>query len=214
MRGTLFKGVVLGALTSTLVLTAASALAGTGIGGVFNLGRTNTVNATSSLTGAKAGKMLQVTNTSTGAGATALGLNVAAGKTPFTVNSGTKVANLNADKVDGKEAADLVGARAAGVIWAASCNPFCQIIHGKGVAYAVEVSEGRFCVGVNGVSAQDHGSVAVVTTSYGREVARWIGAIPGNIDFVGSEFEVLTALVPSDGSSQIPASLDFTIVVA
>jgi hypothetical protein len=82
------------------------ALGGTAIaadGGNFLLGRSNSASSMTSLTrtGANAGKGLQVTNTSTGAGATALGLNVASGHTPFTVNSATKVANLNADKLDG-----------------------------------------------------------------------------------------------------------------
>ncbi len=70
-------------------------------GGNFILGKSNSASSTTSLTAPVAGKGLQVTNTSTGAGATALGLNVASGKAPFTVNSGTKVANLNADKLDG-----------------------------------------------------------------------------------------------------------------
>ena len=54
---------------------------------------------------------LQVTNNSTGAGATALGLNVASGHPPFAVNSGTKVANLNADKLDGLDSSGLVKGR-------------------------------------------------------------------------------------------------------
>jgi hypothetical protein len=72
-------------------------------GGNFILGQSNTAGQQSSLSAspAFAGKTLQLTNTSTGAGATALGLNVASGHPPFTVNSGTKVANLNADKLDG-----------------------------------------------------------------------------------------------------------------
>jgi hypothetical protein len=70
-------------------------------GGNFILGKSNSASSTTALTAPVAGKGLQVTNTSTGAGATALGLNVASGKAPFTVNSGTKVANLNADKLDG-----------------------------------------------------------------------------------------------------------------
>ena len=72
-------------------------------GGNFILGQSNSASSTTSLTrtGANAGKGLQVTNNSTTAGATAVGLNVAAGHAPFTVNSGTKVANLNADKLDG-----------------------------------------------------------------------------------------------------------------
>jgi hypothetical protein len=70
-------------------------------GGNFILGNPNSASSTTSLSAPVAGKGLQVTNTSTGAGATALGLNVASGHSPFTVNSGTKVANLNADKLDG-----------------------------------------------------------------------------------------------------------------
>jgi hypothetical protein len=78
-------------------------------GGNFILGQPNSASSTTSLTrtGANAGKGLQVTNTSTGAGATALGLNVASGHPPFTVNSGTKVANLNADKLDGLDSSQL-----------------------------------------------------------------------------------------------------------
>jgi hypothetical protein len=72
-------------------------------GGNFILGQSNSASSTTALTrtGVNTGKGLQVTNTSTGAGATALGLNVASGHAPFTVNSGTKVTNLNADKLDG-----------------------------------------------------------------------------------------------------------------
>jgi FlaG/FlaF family flagellin (archaellin) len=70
-------------------------------GGSFILGQSNSASSTTSLSAPVAGKALQVTNTSTGAGATALGLNVASGHPPFTVNSGAKVANLNADKLDG-----------------------------------------------------------------------------------------------------------------
>ena len=71
-------------------------------GGNFILGQANSAGNTTSLSAPLAGKKaLQVTNASTGAGASALGLNVATGHAPFTVNSGTKVANLNADKLDG-----------------------------------------------------------------------------------------------------------------
>jgi hypothetical protein len=80
-------------------------------GGNFILGQSNSASSTTSLTrtGANAGKGLQVTNTSTGAGATALGLSVASGHPPFTVNSGTKVTNLNADKLDGKDSTGFIG---------------------------------------------------------------------------------------------------------
>ena len=78
-------------------------------GGNFILGQSNSAGNTTSLSAPIAGKKaLQVTNTSTGAGATALGLNVASGHAPFTVNSGTKVANLNSDKLDGKDSSGFV----------------------------------------------------------------------------------------------------------
>jgi hypothetical protein len=96
----------------TLVLAlifgvATMALAGSGVGGVFNLGQNNTVNAITRLTGTVAGPSLQIINNSTGAAATALNLQVATGKTPMKVNSATKVANLNSDRLDGKSAENL-----------------------------------------------------------------------------------------------------------
>jgi hypothetical protein len=79
-------------------------------GGNFILGQPNSASSTTSLTrtGVNTGKGLQVTNASTDAGATALGLNVASGHSPFTVNSGTKVANLNADRLDGLDSTSFV----------------------------------------------------------------------------------------------------------
>jgi hypothetical protein len=94
-----FKGIVVGSVVSIVVLLAATAMAGTGIGGVFNLGQSNTVNAPSTLKGSTSGKNLQLTNTGSGGG---LGITVAAGKAPITVNqSAGKATNLNADKLDG-----------------------------------------------------------------------------------------------------------------
>ena len=99
MKGTFLKGVVLGACVSTMVLVAATAYAGTGIGGVFNLGKTNTVNATSTLQGSSS-KTLQVANSGSGP---ALGLHVQAGQPPLSTNSQTKVNNLNSDLLDGQD---------------------------------------------------------------------------------------------------------------
>ncbi len=78
-------------------------------GGSFILGGSNKANKGSSLTANVAGKTLTLKNTSTGAGASALNLNVAGTKPPFTTNSGTKVANLNADKLDGLSSAAFLG---------------------------------------------------------------------------------------------------------
>jgi hypothetical protein len=75
MKGMFFKGIILGAVTSTLVLTASVALAGSGVGGVFNLGVPNDVNATTNLHGTTAGPQLQVNNASGAAGAYAIAAN-------------------------------------------------------------------------------------------------------------------------------------------
>jgi len=104
MRHPFYKGVLLGSVVAVVVLMAATALAGTGIGAVFNLGKVNTVNRTSSLSGATKGKLLQVTNKGSGA---ALGLKVKAGRPPLAVNSTARVKRLNADLIDGLHAGEL-----------------------------------------------------------------------------------------------------------
>jgi hypothetical protein len=87
-------------------------------GGNFILGQSNSASSTTSLTrtDANTGKGLQVTNTSTGTGATALGLSVASGHPPFTVNSGTRVTNLNADKLDGIDSGGFVRGKGAHIV--------------------------------------------------------------------------------------------------
>jgi len=96
------------AVAFVLFATGATiALAGSGVGGVFNLGQSNTVNQTTTLTGSKAGPMLQIVNTNSQTGSTPLSLQTATGKPPLTVNSATRVTNFNADKVDGFHANGL-----------------------------------------------------------------------------------------------------------
>jgi hypothetical protein len=95
---------------------ASTALAGTGTGARFQLGQTNTVNAVTKLVGTVAGPSLQVDNNSADAGATALDLKVEPGKAPMRVDSDTKVANLNADKIDGKDSSDFLGADRFGAL--------------------------------------------------------------------------------------------------
>jgi hypothetical protein len=53
-------------------------------------------------------KALKIRNPNVTAGATALGLNVAPGHAPFTVNSAAKVANLNADRLDGIDSSGFI----------------------------------------------------------------------------------------------------------
>jgi hypothetical protein len=60
-------------------------------GGNFILGNPNTASSKTSLSAPISDKALQLTTTNTGAGATALGLDVASGHAPFMVNSDTRV---------------------------------------------------------------------------------------------------------------------------
>jgi hypothetical protein len=109
MRQRLRSHLTFGNVISLLALFIA--LGGTtyaATGGNFILGNPNSASSTTALTAPVAGKGLQVTNTSTGTGATALGLTTASGHPPFTVNSGTKVTNLNADKLDGLDSSAFV----------------------------------------------------------------------------------------------------------
>ena len=98
-RTTRFRSALLAA-AAALVLTAPLALAGSG-GGVFKLGTTNTVKRSSTLRGTASGPLLKLINGGTGAG---LLIHVRAGVPPLKVNSAAKVAHLNADLLDGKNA--------------------------------------------------------------------------------------------------------------
>jgi hypothetical protein len=87
------------------------ALSGVGYaatGGNFILGQDNSATSQTRLVSNNAGKVLQLRQDSTATGASALGLNVKAGKPPLTTNSTTKVENLNADLVDGLDSGAFV----------------------------------------------------------------------------------------------------------
>jgi hypothetical protein len=104
MRQKLRSHVTFANVVSLIALSVA--LGGTtyaATGGNFILGQSNSAGATTSLTSGTTGPALKLTNTNSGTGAKALALNVASGHTPFSVNSATKVTNLNADKLDGKD---------------------------------------------------------------------------------------------------------------
>jgi hypothetical protein len=98
-------------LAIMLALVVGVASAGFGAtGGNFILGKANSAGAVSKLTATVAGPALQLVNQSGASGATALGLNVASGKPPLKVNAAAgKATNLNADKLDGFQAAQLGG---------------------------------------------------------------------------------------------------------
>jgi len=126
-----FRGVVVGSATAVLVLGASAALAGTGVGGIFNLGKTNTVNGGSALSGATAGAQLTVSNTSASGRAVSLNgsssnaallVHNTAGSAdafqtpgnvaPFSVNSTVQVPSLNASLLGGRAASSFLPASA------------------------------------------------------------------------------------------------------
>jgi hypothetical protein len=73
-------------------------------------GVTNLVETTTALVGFVAdGPVLRLYNNSDTGNATALALEVEPDKAPMTVNSDTRVENLNADKVDDKDSTELKG---------------------------------------------------------------------------------------------------------
>jgi len=114
---------VLGAAVSTLLLGGAFAVASQTN---FVLGSpSNAPDAISIVTAKPVGgdpnglndRMIQLVNNSTGANASALGLQVGSGRPPFTVNSSTKVTNLNADQLDNLDSSAF--ARAKPLKWTA-----------------------------------------------------------------------------------------------
>jgi hypothetical protein len=99
------KSVIIGVGAAAAVIAITGAASGSGVGAAFNLGKTNTVNATSSLTRSTKHSMLSVTNKGAGP---ALSLNIGRGKAPFSVNSSGQVAGLNASMLSGLAASQFV----------------------------------------------------------------------------------------------------------
>jgi hypothetical protein len=96
---TLTRGVLIGAVVTAVVMLSFPVVAA--VGSNLILGKANSVDAVTSLSGAAATN-LRITNSL--AGGAALDLRVVSGAAPFKVNSTVRVANLNADRVDGKHA--------------------------------------------------------------------------------------------------------------
>ncbi len=90
------------AVMLAVVLGVATAAFGAN-GNPWILGRSNVATAITQLAGAAGvnGPMLQLINNNADANDTALDLRVQSGEPPMTVNSSTKVNNLNADQLDG-----------------------------------------------------------------------------------------------------------------
>jgi hypothetical protein len=107
-RATVFL-VGLAVILALVFGVAVTALAGTGVGATFNLGKTNTVNALSRLEGSTLNSMLKIDQNGSG---TALNLEVQNPtlKPPMLVNSSTKVTNLNSDQLDGQDSSAFLPA--------------------------------------------------------------------------------------------------------
>lgn len=105
MSRDIVKGAAVGAIAASIVLIAGTATAGTGIGAIFNLGKTNTVNAQTTLTGRNPGSLLTVGNNGNGP---ALRLSTRPGKAPLSVSNNVMVPNLNANYLDGRKASSFV----------------------------------------------------------------------------------------------------------
>jgi hypothetical protein len=102
--------VVLALIVAVVLGAASTAQAHDGDTRLFHLNHSNAVSAINQLVGSVVGPILRIDNNSTGAGATALDLQVEPGKAPMTVNSSAKVANLNADQLDGKDSTQFLSA--------------------------------------------------------------------------------------------------------
>lgn len=98
----------LAVILALAVGATSTALAGTGVGARFDLGKTNAVNQISKLVGSVAGPSLTVDNNSAAPGATALRLEVEPGKPPMSVNSTTEVQGLNVDSLDSKNSSEFL----------------------------------------------------------------------------------------------------------
>jgi hypothetical protein len=94
---------MVGLATVVAVLLGVASMAFAGNGDPWILGQLNSATTMTRLAGSGGvdGPMLVVTNNDSGADDTALDLNVQSGEPPMTVNSQTRVTNLNADRLDG-----------------------------------------------------------------------------------------------------------------
>jgi hypothetical protein len=118
----------------------------------------------------------------------------------------------NADQLDGIDSSQLEGARAYALSGGSFCpgDPveFCSIPRNKGVGYIVKVAEGRYCVGVDGISAADPKSVAIVSVANSASSDTSTTWLTSNVGCVSREFEVLVGF-----GTSLNSGFQFTIVI-
>jgi hypothetical protein len=109
--------------TVLLLISGSVVLAGSGVGGVFNLGVTNTVNKVTVLKGSASTTLLRVTNDGSGP---ALNLQVKnPGTAPIVLDAEStgKVVYLNADMLDGKNSTQFIGGNGSVTQYAIALSP-------------------------------------------------------------------------------------------
>jgi hypothetical protein len=131
-RGTLSKVVsvgratvlVVGLATVVAVVLGVASMAFAGNGDPWILGQLNSATTMTRLAGSGGvdGPMLVVTNNDAGSDDTALDLNVQSGEPPMTVNSQTRVANLNADRLDGMNSSSFAAYKRTVIVSPAGSN--------------------------------------------------------------------------------------------
>jgi hypothetical protein len=166
--------------------------AGNGVGAVFNLGVKNSAKATTALTSKTSERVLAVANSGSGA---ALGLKVRSGKAPLTVNSTGLVKKLNADKLDGQDAAAILAATGeGGYVEFPVSNPFevCTI---AGFAGKTTIAKGskRYLAKDMDAHTGTSSSMTVDMLWAGDKTAtqwRWVGVNGDGHPMVGFQFIV------------------------
>lgn len=126
MNGSFLKGATVGVVCAVVGGMTTLAFAGSGVGGVFNLGVSNTVTQQTSLSDSSTGAALKLSNT-TGLGLSATSPSASqpalqaqntgghpaatfisnSGVAPFTVSNSIRIHNLNADLLDGLDSTAL-----------------------------------------------------------------------------------------------------------
>jgi hypothetical protein len=170
-------------VASLAVLLNVASVAYAATGGTFVLGKSNSATSQTTLTANIGGRALQVTNTSTLTGSTPLSLTAASGKPPLIVNSGTKVTNLNADRLDGLDSSQfqrplksctgnqaVAGVTQPGLVTCVSI-PHPQVVTSRTVSGPFPASLGSFVITQTGVI-----SIQFAASGFSPTATKQIGA--------------------------------------
>lgn len=175
------RGILIGAVVAAVVMWSFPVVAA--VGDNLLLGKANTADSVTILSG-PANANLRITNTQ--AGSPALDLRVEAGSPPLKVNSTARVANLNADRLDGKHASAflLAGGTAAdaNLLDGLDSTAFCLAGHTQPFSSLTEVPAGL-------ADGDDDSFAALVCAD---------GSIP---KYSGGAWDCGTDLNPSDANT-------------